>query len=205
MVTGRQTTADDMNTFLISPRVISAPGRRRPAWLARSLSVLALFCALLPPAHAQYGEYEVKAAFLSNFTQFVKWPAKAFADPGTPFSIGILGEDPFGSALEKIVQGQSVAGRKITIRRGRNAGDVRNCHLVFISKSERARVAEHIAGLQGTNALIVGETPQFTGQGGAIGFTMEGDKVRFEITSANAQRAGLALSSRLLKLGRGGQ
>ena len=158
--------------------------------------------ALSQTARAQYGEYEIKAAFLSNFTQFAKWPAKAFSDPGAPFSLGILGDDPFGSSLEKSVQGQSVAGRKITIRRARRAEDLRSCQLVFISKSERARIAEHIAGLQGASILTVGETPQFTGQGGVIGFTMEGDKVRFEINSGNAQRAGMEISSRLLKLGR---
>ena len=159
--------------------------------------------AMPQTACAQYGEYEIKAAFLSNFTQFAKWPAKAFSDPSAPFSIGILGDDPFGSSLEKSVQGQSVAGHKITIRRARRAEDLRGCQLVFISKSERARIAEHIAGLQGAGILTVGETPQFTGHGGAIGFTMEGDKVRFEINSGNAQHAGLELSSRLLRLARG--
>lgn len=182
----------------------AAPPRRRSR--VRVLSALLVFwimAALSQPAHAQYGEYEIKAAFLSNFTQFAKWPAKAFSDPAAPFSIGILGDDPFGSALEKSVQGQSVAGHKITIRRSRRAEDLRGCQLVFISKSERARIAEHIAGLQGAGILTVGETPQFTGQGGAIGFMMEGDKVRFEINSGNAQRAGMELSSRLLRLARG--
>ena len=176
------------------------------AGLCRSLLVVVLAVFAAPrPARAQYGEYEVKAAFLSNFAQFAKWPASVFSDAGAPFAIGILGEDPFGGALEKIVKEQAVAGRKITIRRGRNAGDVRNCQLVFIAKSERARIAEHIAGLQGAHILIVGETEQFTRQSGAIGFTMEGDKVRFEISAGNAQRAGVELSSRLLKLARGGQ
>ena len=164
-----------------------------------------MLATLSQPVRAQYGEYEVKAAFLSNFTQFVKWPAKAFGDAGAPFSIGVLGDDPFGSSLEKIVQGQSVAGRKIVIRRGRRAEDVRNCQIVFITKSERGRLAEHIAGLAGASILTVGETEQFTRQGGVIGFTMEGDRVRLEISSGTAQRAGLELSSRLLKLDRGSQ
>jgi hypothetical protein len=178
------------------------PLRRSRAWLLATLLTLASFAMLPLPARAEYGEYEVKAAVLTNFTQFVKWPAKAFADAAAPFAIGILGDDPFGSSLEKIVQGQSVGGRKITIRRGRSAGDLRNCQIVFISKSERGRVAEHVAGLQGANALIVGETPQFTAQGGAIGMRMEGDNVRFDINSGSAQRAGLEISSRLLKLSR---
>ena len=189
-----------MNIPLIPHPPISPAVRLRTTRLAVALFLL---CALVSRAGAQYGEYEVKAAFLSNFTQFVKWPAKAFSDAAAPFSIGILGDDPFGNALEKIVQGQSGAGRKIAIRRGRRAEDVRSCQIVFISKSERARIAEHIAALQGAAILVVGETEQFTRQGGAIGFKMEGDKVRFEIGSGTAQRAGLELSSRLLKLDRG--
>ena len=175
----------------------------RGAWHARAVIVLAFCCALPPLACAQYAEYDVKAAFLSNFTQFVKWPAAAFIDAGAPFAIGILGDDPFGGSLEKIVKGQAVAGRKIVIRRGRRSEDVRSCQVVFIAKSERRRIAELIAGLQGVSILLVGESEQFTHQGGAIGFAMEGDKVRFEINAGSAQRAGLELSSRLLRLSRG--
>ena len=189
------------------PAMVRARHRPRvqwlPRWLLTALLTLANLAALAPPARAQFVEYDVKAAFLASFAQFVKWPPAAFSDPAAPFSIGILGDDPFGGSLEKIVKGQTVAGRKIVIRRGRRPEDVRSCQVVFIAKSERRRLAELIAGLQGASILIVGESEQFTRQGGAIGFTMEADKVRFEINSGSAQRAGLELSSRLMKLGRG--
>lgn len=190
-------------TQTVSTKLKSGPLKPR-RWCLSQLALAALLAVTSLPriACAQVSEYELKAAFLSNFTQFVKWPAKALGDAGAPFSIGVLGDDPFGGALEKIVQGQAVSGRRIAIRRGRRADDVRSCQIVFISKSERGRIAEHIAGLQGAAMLTVGETEQFTRQGGAIGFTMEGDKVRFEINSGAAQRAGLELSSRLLKLAR---
>lgn len=151
---------------------------------------------------AAYSEYDVKAACLASFTQYVKWPANAFPDPGAPFTIGILGDDPFGGVLDKLVQGQTVAGHRIVIRRGRKAEDLRNCQLVFISKSESARIAECLGALQGGTALTVGETTQFTGQGGMIGITMDGKKVRLTINSGTARRAGLELSSKLLKLDR---
>ena len=166
--------------------------------------VFALLAILALPVRAQFSEYEVKAAFLANFTQFVKWPAKAFADEGAPFAIGVLGTDPFSGALEKYVRGQTVSGRKIVIKRGRRAEDLRMCQVVFICKSERGRIAEIVGGLQGASILIVGETEQFTSQGGMIGFKMEGNKVQFEINSGPAQRVGLELSSRLLKLSRSG-
>ncbi len=181
------------------------PNQRLRSWLTTALVVLGSFATLAPPARAQYSEYEVKAAFLANFTQFAKWPATALGDPGAPFSIGILGDDPFGGALEKLVRGQTVSGRKIVIHRGRSAEDLRACQVVFISKSERARVADSLAALQGGCILTVGETDQFTRQGGVIGFQMQGDKVRFEINASAAQRSKLELSSRLLKLAHGGQ
>ena len=172
---------------------------------AGALWLLAVFGAEFRGQGAEYSEYEVKAAVLSNFTQFVKWPAKAFPDAGAPFLIGVLGDDPFGAALERVVEGQSVAGHKIAIRRGRTAEDVKNCHLVFISKSENARLAESIGALQGATVLTVGEAEQFTRLGGVIGLTMEGRRVRFSINPAAAQRAGLVISSQIRKLDSGAQ
>ncbi len=177
------------------------PLLRSRAWF---LGVLLALAALSQPASAQYSEYEVKAAFLANFTQFAKWPPEALSVAGAPFAIGILGDNPFGGTLEKLVKGQTVSGHKIVIRRGRSSVDLRSCHVVFIAKSEEGRVAEHIAGLQGASILIVGETEQFTSQGGMIGFKMDGDKVRFAINTGAAQRAKLEISSRLLKLARSG-
>ena len=181
------------------PAAVS-PLRRARAWFAAALLTLASLALLPLPARAQFGEYEVKAAFLANFTQFVKWPAAAFSETGAPFANGILGNDPFGGALEKIVKGQTVAGRKIVIRRGRRAEELRNCQVVFIAKSERANGSAIVASLAGTHVLTVGEHDGFVKQGGAIGFTSGGGKVGFEINNGAARSAGLEISSRLLKL-----
>ena len=181
------------------PAAVS-PLRRARAWLAAALLTLAGLALLPLPARAQFGEYEVKAAFLANFTQFVKWPAAAFSEAGAPFAIGILGNDPFGGALEKIAQTRTVAGRKIVIRRGRRAEELRNCQVVFIAKSERANGAAIVASLAGTHILTVGEHDGFVKQGGTIGFTSGGGKVGFEINNGAARSAGLEISSRLLKL-----
>lgn len=182
-----------------------SPFRRSRAWFLTVLLTVASFAVLSQAAQAQYREYEVKAAFLSRFPEFVKWPAGALSDADAPFAIGILGDDPFGGSLDKLVKAKTVAGRTIVVRRGRHPEEVRSCQIVFISKSERGRNAQLVAALQGASILIVGETEEFTGQGGAIGFKMEGNQVRFAINSNAAQRAGLSLSSRLLKLARGTQ
>jgi YfiR/HmsC-like len=173
------------------------------AWLFWALVALAGIAAPVQQALGDVSEYELKAAFLSSFAQFTKWPAGTFSDASAPFVIGIIGEDPFGGSLEKIVQARGISGRKVVVRRGRSAGDMRSCQIVYVAKSERGHLGEIIAGLQGAGILTVGESDQFTRQGGAIGFKMEGDKVRFEINAAAAQRAGLQISSRLLKLAGG--
>lgn len=63
-------------------------------------------------------EYEVKAAYLFNFTKFVKWPEPA---KGATFDLFILGANPFSGALASIVEGESVGDQKIVVRRISNA------------------------------------------------------------------------------------
>ena len=84
-----------------------------------------LFFILSVPAfdlgHAQESkEYQLKAAFLFNFAQFVKWPSDSFPDADAPFYIGILGDDPFGSALEETIQGETIDNHRLTVVRGRS-------------------------------------------------------------------------------------
>ena len=133
-------------------------------------------------------EYDLKAAYLSNFVQFVKWPG---AGSGV---VGILGDDPFGTKLEAALQG------KLSVKRSRKPEDLKGCKVVFIAKSERGSLGGILASLAGTGVLTVGESEGFAKQGGIIGFTMEGERVRFEINTRAAQRGGLEISSRLLKL-----
>ena len=143
-----------------------------------------------------YSEYQVKATFLFHFAQFIKWPPTS----GTQLTIGILGDDPFDGALDKIIQGENVDGRKLAIKRARRADDLKGCQVVFITNSAQGNINAIIATLAGANVLTVGEQEGFVKQGGTIGFTTGGEKVRFEINTGAAQRAGLEISSRLLKL-----
>ncbi len=87
-------------------------------------------------------EYEVKAAFLLNFTKFIEWPAGAFASPDSPFTICILGRDPFGRALDQIVAGESVNGRKLAVRRVGPELRSRKPAKCFLSTAEKERSTE---------------------------------------------------------------
>ena len=152
----------------------------------------------LPGTASLVIEYKLKAAFLIQFANYVKWPPHAFSAADTPFTIGILGDDPFGDTLEKLLG--SIQGRPLAIRRSREAADLLGAQMVFISKSERANIASILGSFAGTSTLTVGETEGFTTQGGMIEFTREGDKIRFRINPPAAQRAGLQFDGRLTRL-----
>ena len=168
-----------------------------------ALALLVLLLSGMFPARAQTPkEYQIKAAFLFNFAQFVEWPSAAFADASAPISIGVLGDDPFGPVLDQTVQGETINHRKLIIQRSQRVEDLKGCHLVFISKSEKSRLTDIFDSLGSASILTVSETENFARRGGIINFYLEGNKVRFEINSDAAQRKGIKISSQLLKLGK---
>ena len=172
----------------------------------RKITFLVLSLGLLLAAafgHAQApppSEYQLKAAFLFNFAKFIDWPPGAFADDKSPFTIGILGDNPFGSDLEQTVAGKKINDHPITIQTFRAAAEATNCHILFISTSEKKRLPEIIQSLRGTTVLTVGETEQFIETGGMVNFVQEASKIRFQINDGAAKAARLKISSKLLSL-----
>ena len=149
---------------------------------------------------SQPTEYQIKAAFLFNFAKFVEWPPAAFAEATSPMVIGILGENPFGDDLERTIRGKTINNRPLVIKEFRSPAEATNCHVLFISTSEKQRLPEILKSLHGTSVLTVGETDRFIETGGMINFVAEGNKIRFQINEVAAESAGLKISSKLLSL-----
>jgi YfiR/HmsC-like len=143
-------------------------------------------------------EYEVKAAFLLNFARFVEWPSFGEVPSSAPFSICILGDDPFGQTLDQIVRGEKIDNRPLAVRRVRRPQD--QCQVLFVpaSESDVARILKEV----GPGVLTVGEAPDFLRNGGMIDFVVENRRVRFDVNRAAAERASLRISSRLLGVAR---
>lgn len=179
------------------------PARSRPNAFRRwGLVVLALRFFAAPAASAEptvFQEYQVKAVFLFNFAQFVDWPVATFPEAQSPIVIGVLGQDPFAGALDAAVQGEQVNGRSFVVHRYRRLEEVGNCQILFISRSETARLPAILAALRGRNILTVSDAENFTEQGGMIRFVTEQNKVRFRINLEPAKAANLTLSSKLLR------
>ena len=150
----------------------------------------------------KFSEYEVKAAFLLNFLQFVETPASVATNTGMPVVIGVLGDYPFGTALDDTIKDENVQGHPLKIRRARQVAEVKDCQLVFICRSEKARVKEILNALHGSCALTVSDVEQFCQYGGMIGLISAGGRIRFEINQEAAEQSNVKISSKLLRLAR---
>lgn len=162
--------------------------------------VLTLVLLVAAPAGAQELEYPLKAAFLYNFVKFVEWPADAFAGERSPLTICVYGTDPFGDTLDNVVRGETVGERGLIVQRPESLDDLRDCRVLFVSRSERPRFPEVLSRIQGEPVLTVGDTDGFLKAGGVINFVLEENKVRFLINPEAAGRSRLKISSKLLRL-----
>jgi hypothetical protein len=174
--------------------------RRAPAALLAVLLLAAPAGAARSPEEDL--EYGVKAAFLYNFAKFVDWPAGAFPDARSPFNLCVLGDDPFGPLLDRTVADDSIDGRPIAVRRGARLAELRGCHVLFVSRSERERRREVLAALHNAAVLTVGDADGFLADGGMIDFVLESNRVRFEVNLAAVEKSPLKMSSKLLRLAR---
>lgn len=159
---------------------------------------------LAPPAAAldaaQSLEYEVKAVYLYNFAQFVTWPQDAFSGRDAPLELCIAGEDPFGPALERVVRGERVDGRRLKIRRDRAFSDLSGCHILYVGAGEDGEVESILAALGDAPTLTVGESSRFLRAGGLIRFKLDRNRVRLEVNRTQLDRRDLRLSSKLLRV-----
>lgn len=145
-------------------------------------------------------EYLIKAAYLYNFAMFVEWPSDAFPTADAPVVIGVVGSDPFGSALDSTVQDKKINKRRLTIERLQWNQDFTHCHILFIGSSDKARTGELTQRLDRLPVLTVGDASDAAGRGATISFTVDDNRVRFAINQDSAKRARLVIGARLLKL-----
>jgi hypothetical protein len=150
--------------------------------------------------NAKPSEYDVKAAYLFNFSRFVEWPAKTAETANDSFAICVLGRDPFGTALNTTVARETVAGKNVVAKQILSPQDADHCRVLFISSSEDRRLKQILDVLGTASILTVSDLPRFTERGGMVQFVLAENRVRFEVNSAITERAGLTLSSELLKV-----
>lgn len=163
--------------------------------------LLIAICSLFSRAQSvATPEYQLKAVFLYNFTQFVEWPSSSFLSPDDPFVIGILGENDFETYILKIVYGDSIGGHPILIQKYNTYNDVKKCHILFIGENKTKQLNQMIGSLKKQNVLIVGDDSAILSQGGMIRIFAKDKRMHLQICMENVDDTKLILSSKLMRL-----
>ena len=176
-------------------------GHQQPGTTRRVELILLLAAWLCCPvpvnADEHDTEYQVKAAFLYNFAQFVSWPQPL----GDHFRLCVIGSNPFGLHLDQLI-GQSVQDSILVVDQYDNVGHVQNCQMAYISPSLKQQLRQVLAGLAGYPILTISDIEAFTDAGGMIGLRLFDHGLRFDINHVSAEAVGLSISSKLLSLSR---
>jgi hypothetical protein len=177
------------------PRVASSIG----VAIVTVASLFVVSFVIVPKANAQ-SEDQIMAAFLFNFARYVEWPKHAFDDRSSPVEICVLGADDFANVVSKTVLGKSVDKRSVAVRPIPNFDPSGDCHILFIGRHSNASHADAVVALRGQSVFSVADREGFASAGGIANFLRADNRVRFEINPTAAQKVGLKISSRLLRL-----
>lgn len=145
-------------------------------------------------------EYKAKANFVVLISQFVDWPQSVFENSKEPFTIGIIGKDPFGSYLQTIARADKIDSRDIIIKNIAPGEECSSCHILFVTKGKYKRLAKIFSMVNGKPVLIIGDGEKFAWKGAHIGLYRYGRKIRFSVNLSSSKKSKLKISSQLLRL-----
>jgi len=146
-------------------------------------------------------EYQIKASFVYTVAKFVEWPEGAFRDSGTPLILGILADDAASEAIAETLRGRRVHNRALIVKRLTDLKGALDCQILYVSSLEGRSLPALLSQVSAEGILTVGEGSDFAASGGILGLTLRESLVQFEVNIGAAQRAGLTISSKILRLG----
>lgn len=156
-----------------------------------------LFISAISAQIQEPTEFELKAALLYNFALFTEWPTHRSE---SVFNLCLYGQDPFGVSIQVLTQ-KSIRDHPIRVQYLNQLTDIDTCHLLYIHSLESSQFNQLIARVQGKPILTVTDIPIYHNHS-IINLEVEQKKIRFDIDVSAANRAGLSLSSKLLRLAR---
>jgi YfiR/HmsC-like len=165
------------------------------AWLSAGSVAKARAQSLSPQEY----ENQVKATFIYNFSRFIDWPTGTFTSGRSSLRVCVLGNDPFGGALDSI-KGKNVQGRKIQIEHLESFSKLEACQILFISSSEKGHLKEILESAKHSRIVTIGEMSQFTQNGGVVALAMRKDRIHFSVNLDAANETGVKISSTVLRL-----
>jgi hypothetical protein len=176
---------------------VAARVRRAASWLLLALAFVWHTHGDAQTAPQPVSERSVKAAFLYKFASYVQWPNSESAGD-SPIVIGVLGGGDFARELAEITMGRSVSNRPIRIRRLDRDESADGLDILFIGDELRADLPRVLEATREQPILTVTESAGAIADGSIINFTVDAERVRFEVSLYAAELRRLRLNARLL-------
>lgn len=145
-------------------------------------------------------EDAVKAAYLSKLGNYVQWPAHAGPPANGRTVIGIVGADEVANKLARMAAVRDPLKGTLAVRRLRNGDPLDNIHILYLGQGYVSRAGAMIEQAAARSILVVTESSDGLAQGSVVNFRLLDERLRFDISLASADKAGLRLSSQLLML-----
>jgi hypothetical protein len=167
----------------------------RSRWGVACLLALGLLAGW--PAAAQSANPDVlKAEVIYRLLMFVTWPTER-EGTGRALQLCTLGEGRMDSALQSLA-GRSIRHLSVEVRHQARPEQLAGCHLLYLPAAQpalRAALAE-------LPILVVSDMAAMLDQGAMINLQIEDGRIVFDVDLDAARRAGLAVSTQLLRLAR---
>ena len=163
------------------------------------LAVVGLAClAVASDAFAVDKErlVRLKAAFIFNIIGYVRWPESAQDN----ITVGILGEDPVAEPLREISEKRKVKGKRMEVKVFPEARGIGPCNILFVSSPHVTALDSLREHLESSHVLLIGDTDGLAGNGVAVNFVVEKERLRFQVSLQALKRASLVVGAKMLNL-----
>lgn len=141
---------------------------------------------------------KVKALFIYNFIKNVEWPQN---NTQGDLIVGVLGSNAMKGELESLTSTQRVGNQAIKVKVFSTPDEVANCHVLYVSPGKSGQIANLSSKLNNQSTLIISDGRNGIAQGAGINFTINDDKLKFEISKNRIEQHGMKVSSNLVKMG----
>ena len=187
--------------------LVLAPRRRHWLWCALRFALLGAWLAsncgnARAEADVRPSEYQIKAAFLCKFGNFVDWPPEVFAGIGAPFIIAVAGADDVTEEVMRAAAGLLIDGRPIVVRKLRRGDSIADVRILFVARSAESQLRDWLAIAKPLPVLTVTESDQGLALGSIVNFVVVDNKVRFDIAMPPSEPSAVRVNSRLLGVAR---
>ncbi|GAB4179432.1 MAG: hypothetical protein Kow00108_15480 [Calditrichia bacterium] len=162
-----------------------------------------IFILILFKLYAQVEEAELKAVILLRICQFTSWTHEVDAEitHEKKYKIGVIGDkEIYGAFRDKVLKQEGFNSSEVTFIR--SAEQLDDISVLFIGNMKKTAFRKWMKLLEDKSMLIFVDDRDLFKAGGVVLLERDGDYIRFDVDQAEAQKRGLRISSRVLKLAR---